>query len=117
MLLDVFSKGVRGKEAEAALGKAHMTVNRNAIPFDTNPPLNPSGIRVGTPAVTTRGMKETEMRRIGAWIAETLRAPQDETRIAKIRGEVLEMAAQFPLYRWRLAAAYTLREPNEVPVD
>ena len=72
MLLDVFSKGVRGKEAEAALDRARITVNKNAIPFDTNPPMNPSGIRLGTPAVTTRGFREAEMREVGALIAEVL---------------------------------------------
>jgi len=101
MLVDVFSKGLRGKEAEAALGNANITVNKNAIPFDTNKPMNPSGIRIGTPAVTTRGMKEPEMRRIGGWIAEVLRNPQDEAKIAQVRRCVLELAEQFPLYRWR----------------
>ena len=72
MLVDVFSKGMFGSEAEKALGEAGITVNKNAIPFDTNPPMKPSGIRVGTPALTTRGMKEKEMRQIGHWIAEAL---------------------------------------------
>src|SRR5215469_12058753 len=72
MLLDVFSKGIRGKEAEAVLDRARITVNKNAIPFDTNPPLNPSGIRLGSPAVTTRGFREAEMRETGALIAEVL---------------------------------------------
>jgi glycine hydroxymethyltransferase len=103
-VVDVFSKGVRGKEAENALHSAHITVSRSTIPFETNPPMNPSGIRVGTPAVTTRGMKEPEMRRIGRWIAEVLRNPQDEATIAKVRGEVLELTEQFPLYRWRVSA-------------
>ena len=74
MLVDVFSKGVRGKEAEKALDRARITVNKNAIPFDTNPPLNPSGIRLGSPAVTTRGFGEAEMREVGALIAEVLHA-------------------------------------------
>ena len=102
MLVDVFSKGLRGREAEDALGRANITVNKNAIPFDTNKPMNPSGIRVGTPAVTTRGMKEAEMRKIGAWIAQVLRNAQDEVLIAKVRRQVLELAQEFPLYRWRL---------------
>jgi glycine hydroxymethyltransferase len=102
MLVDVFSKGLRGKEAEAALGSANITVNKNAIPFDTNKPMNPSGIRIGTPAVTTRGMKESEMRRIGGWIAEVLRHSQDEAKIGQVRRCVLDLAEQFPLYRWRL---------------
>ena len=72
MLVDVFSKGMLGSEAEKALGEAGITVNKNAIPFDTNPPLKPSGIRIGTPALTTRGMKEPEMRQVGRWIAEAL---------------------------------------------
>ena len=72
MLVDVFSKGMLGSEAEKALGEAGITVNKNAIPFDTNPPMKPSGIRIGTPALTTRGMKEAEMRQIGRWIAEAL---------------------------------------------
>src|SRR5207253_2706194 len=89
MLVDVFSKGVRGRDAENALQSAHITVNKNTIPFDTNPPMNPSGVRIGTPAVTTRGMKEPEMRKIGRMIAEVLRNPKDETRIAELRKEVL----------------------------
>jgi len=103
MLLDVFSKGIRGKEAETALHAANITVNKNTIPFDTNKPMNPSGIRIGTPAVTTRGMKEPEMRQIGRWIAEVLRDPKDEGVIAKVRKEVLELADEFPLYRWHMA--------------
>ena len=74
MLIDVFSKGMLGSEAEKALGEAGITVNKNAIPFDTNPPMKPSGIRIGTPALTTRGMKEDEMRQVGRWIAEALHA-------------------------------------------
>ncbi len=103
MLVDVFSKGVKGKEAENALHAANITVNKNTIPFDTNKPMNPSGIRVGTPAVTTRGMKEPEMRRIGHWMAQVLRDPQDEIRIASVRQQVLQLAEEFPLYRWHLA--------------
>src|SRR5205823_13821402 len=71
-LMDVFSKGILGSEAEDALGQAGITVNKNAIPFDVSPPLKPSGIRVGTPALTTRGMREKEMQQVGAWIAEAL---------------------------------------------
>src|ERR1700740_2064162 len=77
MLVDVFSKGMLGSEAEKALGEARITVNKNAIPFAPNPPLKPSGIRIGTPALTTRGMKEGEMRQIGHWIAESLLTPTD----------------------------------------
>src|SRR3990172_11199445 len=88
MLVDVFSKGLRGKEAEDALGSAHITVNKNAIPFDTNKPMNPSGTRGGPPAVTTRGMKELQMRKIGACIAEVLRRPQDPACCAEVRRQV-----------------------------
>jgi glycine hydroxymethyltransferase len=105
LLVDVFEKGILGSEAELALGKAGITVNKNAIPYDTNPPLKPSGIRVGTPALTTRGMKEAEMRTIGAWIAKALEHRNDEGALERIRGEVAELANQFPLYAWRRAPA------------
>ena len=105
MLVDVFEKGILGSEAESALGKAGITVNKNAIPYDTNPPLKPSGIRIGTPALTTRGMKEAEMRLIGAWIAKALEHRNDEAVLERIRGEVAELANQFPLYAWRRAPA------------
>ncbi len=85
MLLDVFSKGIRGKEAEQALDQARITVNKNAIPFDVNPPLNPSGIRLGSPAVTTRGFREAEMREVGALIAEVLNHIADEETLAAVR--------------------------------
>ena len=105
MLVDTFEKGILGSEAELALGKAGITVNKNAIPYDTNPPLKPSGIRVGTPALTTRGMKEPEMRQIAVWIAKALEQRGDDAALARIRGEVAEMANQFPLYAWRRAPA------------
>ena len=101
MLVDVFQKGIQGNEAENALGKAGITVNKNSIPWDTNPPLKPSGIRVGTPALTTRGMKEAEMRQIGKWITQALEARTDDAALARIRGEVAELANQFPLYAWK----------------
>ncbi|WP_026442603.1 serine hydroxymethyltransferase [Pseudacidobacterium ailaaui] len=107
MLVDVFSKGMLGSEAEAALGEAGITVNKNAIPFDTNPPLKPSGIRIGTPALTTRGMKEAEMRTIGKWITEALNGRNNPQTLKRIRGQVLELAEQFPLYGW-------LRQPAVV---
>jgi glycine hydroxymethyltransferase len=107
MLVDVFAKGMLGSEAEAALGDAGITVNKNAIPFDTNPPLKPSGIRIGTPALTTRGMKEAEMQLIGGWIAFALDHRSDSAALTRIRGQVLELAEQFPLYPW-------LREPAGV---
>ena len=102
-LVDVFQKGILGSEAELALGKAGITVNKNSIPFDANPPLKPSGIRVGTPALTTRGMKEPEMRTIAAWIAKALDLRNDDAALDRIRGEVAELANQFPLYAWRRA--------------
>ncbi|HTV82752.1 MAG TPA: serine hydroxymethyltransferase [Acidobacteriaceae bacterium] len=107
MLVDVFAKGMLGSEAESALHEAGITVNKNAIPFDTNPPLKPSGIRIGTPALTTRGMKEKEMRLIGGWIAFGLDNRNNSAALARIRGQVLELAEQFPLYGW-------LREPAGV---
>jgi glycine hydroxymethyltransferase len=105
MLVDVFSKGMLGSEAEKALGEAGITVNKNAIPFDTNPPMKPSGIRVGTPALTTRGMKEAEMRQIGHWIAESLLHRTDAVALAKVRKQVLELCETFPLYADRRAKA------------
>ncbi|MGC1869547.1 MAG: serine hydroxymethyltransferase [Acidobacteriaceae bacterium] len=107
MLVDVFVKGMFGSEAEKALGDAGITVNKNAIPFDVNPPMKPSGIRVGTPALTTRGMREEEMRVIGRWIVEALDHRSDPAHLAKIRAQVLDLAEQFPLYGW-------LREPASV---
>jgi len=101
MLIDVFSKGMLGSEAEKALGEAAITVNKNAIPFDTNPPMKPSGIRIGTPAMTTRGMKEAEMKQIGHWITQALNNRADTAALKKIRGEVLELCEQFPLYASR----------------
>ena len=104
MLVDVFSKGMFGSEAEKALGLAGITVNKNAIPFDTNPPLKPSGIRLGTPALTTRGMKEAEMKQVGHWIARVLEQRNDLPALKKIRGEVFELCEQFPLYAERRKA-------------
>src|SRR5438477_4004933 len=98
MLVDVFSRGITGKAAEAALGKAGITVNKNAIPFDQNPPMVASGIRVGTPAVTTRGMREAEMEIIGDLIARGLQTPEDERALAMIRMEVETLCRKFPLY-------------------
>jgi glycine hydroxymethyltransferase len=106
MLVDVFAKGMLGSEAEKALGEAGITVNKNAIPFDVNPPMKPSGIRIGTPAVTTRGMKEAEMRQISHWIAEALDHRTDAAVLAKIRKQVLGMAEEFPLYAERRARAH-----------
>src|SRR5215813_3029402 len=105
MLIDVFSKGMLGSEAEKALGEAGITVNKNAIPFDTNPPMKPSGIRIGTPALTTRGMREAEMRQVGRWIAEVLQHRTDNAVLAKVRKQVVELADSFPLYAERRARA------------
>ncbi len=105
MLVDVFSKGMLGSEAEKALGEAAITVNKNAIPFDTNPPMKPSGIRLGSPALTTRGMKQDEMRQIGRWIAEALLSRTDTAVLARIRKQVLALCETFPLYAERRARA------------
>ena len=105
MLVDVFSKGMLGSEAEKALGEAGITVNKNTIPFDTNPPMKPSGIRIGTPALTTRGMKEAEMQQIGHWIAEALLHRTDAAVLGKIRNQVIELCEAFPLYAERRAKA------------
>ncbi|MGI8992381.1 MAG: serine hydroxymethyltransferase [Bryobacteraceae bacterium] len=104
MLVDVFSKGVRGKEAEAALDRARITVNKNAIPFDVNPPMNPSGIRLGSPAATTRGFRETEMREVARLIAEVLGDVSSESAIASVRRKVAALTGRFPLYSWKLDA-------------
>jgi len=102
MLVDVFSKGLRGKESEQALDRARITVNKNAIPFDSNPPLNPSGIRLGSPAVTTRGFKEAEMREVASLIAQVLNHLQSEENIAAVRQKVEALTSRFPLYQWKL---------------
>lgn len=104
MLVDVFSKGLRGREAEKALDEAWITVNKNSIPFDQNPPLNPSGIRLGSPAVTTRGFGEAEMRLVAELIARVLEAPADAGNLAAVRLRVQELTERFPLYGWRRAA-------------
>ncbi len=98
MLVDVFSKGLTGKVAEAALGKAGITVNKNAIPFDKNPPMVASGIRIGTPAVTTRGMREPDMDAIAALIARALASPENEATLAAVRADVEALCRKFPLY-------------------
>ena len=105
LLIDVFAKGMLGSEAEKALGEAGITVNKIAIPFDTNPPLKPSGVRIGSPALTTRGMKEPEMHQVGRWIAEGLQHRSEPQVLAKIRGQVLELAEAFPLYAERRSRA------------
>jgi glycine hydroxymethyltransferase len=97
MLVDVFSRGLTGKVAEAALGRAGITVNKNAIPFDTNPPMTASGIRIGTPAITTRGMGEAEMDRVAALIARVLATPDDTAVATAVRTEVESLCRAFPL--------------------
>ena len=99
VLLDVFSKGITGKVAEAALGRAAITVNKNAIPFDTNPPMVASGIRLGTPAMTTRGMGADEARLVASLIARVLAAPDDAGALAAVKAEVETLCQRFPLYR------------------
>jgi glycine hydroxymethyltransferase len=98
MLVDVFARGLTGKTAEAALGRAGITVNKNTIPFDTNSPMVGSGIRIGTPAVTTRGMRETDMDAIAGLISRVLSAPDDEASILAVRADVATLCRKFPLY-------------------
>lgn len=97
MLVDVTPLGIGGKVAEEALGACAITVNKNMIPFDERKPVDPSGVRVGTPALTTRGMKEPQMQQIGAWMLQALRGTEDKAMLAKLRGEVADMCAQFPV--------------------
>jgi glycine hydroxymethyltransferase len=105
LLVDVFSKGIRGREAESALDEAWITANKNTIPFDANPPLNPSGIRLGSPAVTSRGFGEEEMREVAALISEVLNRIGSEEVRAQVRERVRALTTKYPLYAWRLAAA------------
>ena len=107
LLVDVFSKGVRGKDAQTALEHAGITANRNAIPFDTNPPMNPSGMRFGSPAVTTRGFGEPEMREVARLIAEVLRDIGSEETSAQVRRRVAALAEKFPLYGWKLGRCHS----------
>jgi glycine hydroxymethyltransferase len=103
MLVDLTSKGLTGKAAEAALDKAGITVNRNGIPFDERPPTVTSGIRLGTPALTSRGMGEAEMRQVAGLVAEVLADVEDASRQARVATRVRELCAEFPLYPERLA--------------
>jgi len=98
MLVDLRAKGITGKAAEAALGQAHMTVNKNAIPNDPEKPMVTSGIRVGTPAMTTRGFREVETEQTANLIADVLEAPNDPAMIERVRGEVARLTAKFPVY-------------------
>src|ERR1700761_8436794 len=110
MLVDVFSKGILGSEAENALHEAGITVNKNSIPYDVNPPLKPSGIRIGSPALTPRGMREPEMRIIARWISQVLERRNDPQALRLIRAQVLELVESFPLYGW-------LRVPETVAAE
>jgi len=103
MLLDVTTLGLGGKQAEAVLGACNITVNKNMIPYDQRKPMDPSGIRIGTPALTTRGMGATEMKRIAGWILKSLKAPEDAALHTTIRGEVFDLCEQFPVPASRLA--------------
>jgi glycine hydroxymethyltransferase len=107
-LVDINSRGLTGSVAQPALDRAGITVNKNSIPFDPLPPLKASGIRMGTPAVTTRGMREPEMEKIAGWIAEVLDHIGDASVEQRVRGEVASFAANFPLYSRRLEAAEAL---------
>jgi glycine hydroxymethyltransferase len=97
LLIDLTSKKIKGADAEVALGKAGITVNKNTVPFDPRPPFDPSGIRLGTPALTTRGMKETEMEQVADWIDQAIKAQNDDTKLAKIHTEVRNFTKDFPL--------------------
>jgi glycine hydroxymethyltransferase len=101
LLVDVFAKGIRGKEAQTALEQAHITANRNAIPFDQNPPFNPSGMRFGSPAVTTRGFGVAEMREVAALIAHVLVNIQNPAVIEEVKKKVAVLTERFPLYAWK----------------
>jgi glycine hydroxymethyltransferase len=97
-LLDLVDKNVTGKDADAALGSAHITVNKNAVPNDPRPPAITSGLRIGTPAVTTRGFKETEVRQLAHWIADVLDHMGDAATVERVRSEVVSLCKRFPVY-------------------
>ncbi len=103
-LVDLHSRGLTGKDAQASLDRATITVNKNAIPFDPTPPMTAGGIRLGSPAVTTRGMREPEMRRIAGWICDVLEHVGDAGTEQRVRGEVGRLTAEYPLYMWRWRA-------------
>jgi glycine hydroxymethyltransferase len=110
MLVDVFVRGLTGAQAEKALERAGITVNKNAIPFDTQPPMKASGIRIGTPALTTRGMKEAEMRLIASWISEVLAEPDNQAIQGRVRASVKELCEKFPMYERRLVRSLVQAE-------
>jgi glycine hydroxymethyltransferase len=97
-LLDLIDKNITGKDADAALGRAHITVNKNAVPNDPRPPSISSGLRIGTPAVTTRGFKETEVQQLTGWIADVLDHMGDESAVSRVRTEVENICRRFPVY-------------------
>ncbi len=97
-LLDLIDKNITGKDADAALGRAHMTVNKNAVPNDPRPPMVTSGLRIGTPAMTSRGFKEAEARQLSNWIADVLDKMGDESVVERVRGEVTALCRRFPVY-------------------
>src|SRR4029450_13547979 len=103
LLIDVFARGITGKAAEAALDRAGITVNKNTIPFDANSPMVASGVRIGTPALTSRGMKETEMEQVGRLISRALQGIESEPKLAEVKAEVGRLCQRFPLYAERLA--------------
>ncbi|MCU1339170.1 MAG: serine hydroxymethyltransferase [Bryobacterales bacterium] len=105
LLVDVFAKGIRGKDAQSALERANITANRNAIPFDQNPPFNPSGMRFGSPAVTTRGFREPEIREVAKLIGQVLDQIHNEEVASEVRRGVRSLTDRFPLYAWRLTPA------------
>jgi glycine hydroxymethyltransferase len=104
MLIDVFARGLTGKVAEKGLDRAGITVNKNTIPYDTNSPMVASGIRVGTPALTTRGMKEKDMEEVGRLISRALAAVENESALADVKRDVGKLCGRFPLYASRLEA-------------
>jgi glycine hydroxymethyltransferase len=97
-LLDLIGRDYTGKDADAALGRAHITVNKNAVPNDPRPPFVTSGLRIGTPATTTRGFREAEARQVGGWIADVLDAMGDEGAVLRVREQVLAICGRFPVY-------------------
>ena len=97
LLIDLTNKKLTGSEAEVALGKAGITVNKNTVPYDPRPPFDPSGIRLGTPALTTRGMKEKEMDQIADWIDQAIKDRKDDKKLAKLRSEIKLFAGHYPL--------------------
>ena len=117
MLVDVFAKGVRGREAELALDRAYITANKNAIPFDVNPPLNPSGMRFGSPAVTTRGFRETEMQEVAELIVRVLENVSNEGVLSEVRTKVGVLTEGFPLYAWKLGAANVVTGRASSPLN